>query len=198
MGLSTIVTAVAVFVGTDIDDFIVLAALFLAYRAAGKPTARSIVGGQYLGIAALVAIAAVAAAGLLIVPDRWVGLVGLAPLTLGIVGLVRAARASGGESDSPVVAAGLLSVAAVTIANGADNLSVYIPLFRSIAIAATLVTIAVFALMVAVWLAAAYWLGSHRGVVSIVERFGHWLVPAVFVAIGVTILVRSGVLANLL
>ena len=38
----------------------------------------------------LVAASAVAALGLLVVPDRWVGLLGLVPLTLGIRGLVAA------------------------------------------------------------------------------------------------------------
>jgi cadmium resistance protein CadD (predicted permease) len=87
---------------------------------------------------------------------------------------------------------GLLSVAAVTIANGADNLSVYIPLFRDIGLADTLLTIATFAAMVAVWLAAGFWLGTRRRVVDALERFGRWLVPAVFIGIGVLLLVRLG------
>jgi len=56
--------------------------------------------------------------------------------------------------------------------------------------------VAVFAVMVAVWLAAAFWLGSHTRVVALVERFGHWLVPVVFVAIGALILIRSGPIAH--
>jgi cadmium resistance transport/sequestration family protein len=194
--LSTIGTAVGVFAGTDIDDLIVLTVLFLAARATGKPTKSHIVAGQYLGIAALVAASAIAAIGLLIVPQQWVGLLGLAPLALGARGLVVAARSRDGEHDAQVAAAGLWSVAALTIANGADNLSVYIPLFRTIGLGDSLLTVAVFAAMVAVWLAAGFWLGSHKRVVELVERFGHWLVPVVFVAIGILILIRSGVIAH--
>lgn len=179
---------------TDIDDIIVLTVLFLACRATGVPSMRHIVGGQYLGIAALVAASAIAAAGLLIVPQRWVGVLGLATLTLGVRGLILAAR--DGDPDAPVAAAGLLSVTALTIANGADNLSVYIPLFRTIGLGDSLATIAVFAVLVAVWLAAGFWLGSHKQIVAVVERFRHWLVPIVFVAIGVLILVRSGLIAH--
>jgi cadmium resistance protein CadD (predicted permease) len=83
---------------------------------------------------------------------------------------------------------GPLQVAAVTIANGADNLSVYTPLFRTIGTGGTVLTVAVFAMLVAVWCAAGAWLGSHRRVVAVVERSGHWLVPAVFVVIGAAIL----------
>jgi cadmium resistance transport/sequestration family protein len=192
--LSTIAAAVGVFAGTDIDDIIVLTVLFLASRAAGRPTRAHIVGGQYLGIAVLVAVSAIAAVGLLVVPSHWIGLLGLAPIALGIRGLV--AAATDRDGDAPVAATGLLSVAAVTIANGADNLSVYIPLFRTIGLGDSLVAVAVFAVMVAVWLAAGFWLGSHDRVVALVERFGQWLVPVVFVAIGVVILIRSELVAH--
>jgi len=192
--LSTMVAAVGVFAGTDVDDIIVLTVLFLAGRVAGRPTKVHVIVGQYLGIAALVAVSAIAAVGLLIVPQRWIGLLGLVPIALGIRGLV--AAATNRDSDTPVAAAGVLSVAAVTVANGADNLSVYIPLFRTIGLGDSLLAVAVFAVMVAVWLAAAFWLGSHTRVVALVERFGHWLVPVVFVAIGALILIRSGPIAH--
>jgi len=192
--LSTMVAAVGVFAGTDVDDIIVLTVLFLAGRVAGRPTKVHVIVGQYLGIAALVAGSAIAAVGLLIVPQRWIGLLGLVPIALGIRGLV--AAATNRDSDTPVAAAGVLSVAAVTVANGADNLSVYIPLFRTIGLGDSLLAVAVFAVMVAVWLAAAFWLGSHTRVVALVERFGHWLVPVVFVAIGALILIRSGPIAH--
>ena len=192
--LSTMVAAVGVFAGTDVDDIIVLTVLFLAGRVAGRPTKVHVIVGQYLGIAALVAVSAIAAVGLLIVPQRWIGLLGLVPIALGIRGLV--AAATDRDSDTPVAAAGVLSVAAVTVANGADNLSVFIPLFRTIGLGDSLLTVAVFAVMVAVWLAAAFWLGSHTRVVALVERFGHWLVPVVFVAIGALILIRSGPIAH--
>lgn len=187
--LGTVATAVGVFAGTDVDDIIVLTVLFLAGRVTGRPTRLHVIAGQYLGIAALVAVSAIAAVGLLVVPQRWIGLLGLAPIALGIRGLVGAATDRDG--DTPVTAAGVLSVAAVTIANGADNLSVYIPLFRTLGPRDSLLTVAVFAVMVAVWLAAGFWLGGHKRVVALVERFGRWLVPVVFVAIGTLILIRS-------
>jgi len=188
----TVATAVAIFAGTDIDDLIVLTVLFLAGRATGRPRPRDIVTGQYLGIAALVAASAAAALGLLVIPDRWVGLLGLVPLALGIRGLL-AAR----QQRETVKATGMLPIAALTIANGADNMSVYVPLFRGIGPAASALTIGTFAVMVAVWLALAYWLGSHRRMVEAVERFGHWLVPVVFIVIGLVLIARPiGIFAS--
>jgi cadmium resistance protein CadD (predicted permease) len=142
----------------------------------------------------LVLVSALAAAGLTLVPDRWVGLLGLVPIGLGVHGLIAAIRAGPDDDDPPVTATGVPAVAAITIANGADNIAVYTPLFRTIGVNATAVTVAVFAAMIAVWCAAASWLGSHRRVVAFVERYGHWLVPAVFILIGTVIIAESGVL----
>jgi cadmium resistance protein CadD (predicted permease) len=183
-----IVAAAAVFAGTNVDDLLVLTVLFLAGRATGRPRAWQVWAGQYAGIGALVAVSVAAALGLAAVPDRWVGLLGLVPIALGVRGFVAAARARDGEPATPAVATGVPTVAGVTIANGADNIAVYTPLFRNLGVAGALVTVAVFAAGTAVWCLAGSWLGAHPAVVALVERWGHWLVPAVFVTIGAAIL----------
>ncbi len=196
--LGTVATAAGVFGGTNVDDIIVLTVLFLTGRATGRPRPWQVWTGQYAGIVVLVTVSVVAALGMTIVPDRWVGLLGLVPFALGVRGLVAAIRARGDEEQPlPPVATGVLSVAGVTIANGADNISVYTPTFRTLGVSGTLVTVAVFAALVAVWCAAGSWLGSHRAVIDAVRRFGHWIVPAVFMLIGAVIIVESGVLGRL-
>jgi cadmium resistance transport/sequestration family protein len=195
----TVAVAVGVFAGTNVDDLIMLTVLFLSSRATGRPRPWQIWVGQYAGVGLLVVASAVAAAGLTIVPDRWVGLLGLVPLGLGLRGLVAAVRARGEEEPpASAVASGAVSVAAVTIANGADNISVYTPMFRTIGVTASLVTVAVFAVLVAAWCVAGSWLGSHKKVIEVVERFGHWIVPAVFMLIGAVIVIESGVIGHLL
>ena len=184
--MQAIIAAAGIFIGTNVDDLIVLTVLFLSARAAARPT-RHIWAGQYLGIGVLVGVSLLAALGLTLVPDRWVPLLGLVPLGLGLWGLIGAIR--GGEDDEPPVnAAGALPVAGITIANGADNIAVYTPVFRTMDTFGVVVLVAVFAVLVAVWCAAASWLGSHRRVIDVVSRWGHWLVPLVFIAIGVVIL----------
>lgn len=183
--MGTILAAAGVFIGTDVDDLIVLTVLFLSARAAHRP-AWKIWAGQYLGIAALVTVSLLAALGLTLVPDRWVPLLGLIPLALGLWGLLGALR--GRDDDAPVAASGVLAVAGITIANGADNIAVYTPVFRTMNAVDLVVLLLVFAALVAVWCAAAAWLGSHRRVIAVVDRYGKWLVPLVFVAVGAVIL----------
>ncbi|WP_230690294.1 cadmium resistance transporter [Catellatospora paridis] len=185
---ATLGAAVALFAGTNVDDLIVLTVLFLSSRTAGRPRRWEIWAGQYAGIAALVAASALVAAGLAVVPERWVGLLGLVPLLLGVRALIQTLRSRGDGGPPPAVATTALAVAGVTVANGADNIAVYTPVFRTIGLTDSLLTIAVFAVLVAVWCAAASWLGSHPRVVTAIERYGHWLVPAVFILIGLAIL----------
>ncbi|MEH0842273.1 cadmium resistance transporter [Micromonospora sp. CPCC 205711] len=185
--------AALVFAATNLDDIVVLTVLFVAARGTGRPRPWQIVAGQYLGIGALVAASLVVAAGLLVVPDPWTGLLGLLPIALG----VRALLARTDDDGPPAVVGGLLGVAGVTIANGADNIAVYVPVFRSLDPATGPVFLLVFAALVALWCTAAGLLGGHPRVVRLVGRAGHWLVPAIFIAIGVVILVGSGVLGRL-
>ncbi|MEU8263136.1 cadmium resistance transporter [Micromonospora sp. NPDC048999] len=193
--LGTIGTAVGVFAGTNIDDIIVLTVLFLSAKTSGKPRPWQIWTGQYAGFALLLIVSATAALGLAVVPDRWVGLVGLIPFALGVRGLIAAIRArAGGELPTLAMATGLASVIGLTVANGADNISVYTPVFRTFAMADSLVTVAVFGVGVAAWCLAGSWLGSHERIIGTVQRFGHWIVPGVFMLIGTVIVIQSGVI----
>ncbi|MEU8297443.1 cadmium resistance transporter [Micromonospora sp. NPDC048909] len=185
--------AAVVFAATDIDDIVILTLFFVAARTTGRPRRRQIVAGQYLGIGVLALASAVVAAGLLVVPDPWTGLLGLLPIALGVRALL-----DRDDEQTPAVVSGTLGVAGVTIANGADNVAVYVPVFRALGPADSAVFLLVFVVLIALWCAAGAWLGGHPRVVRLVERAGHWLVPAIFVAIGLVILIGSGVVGHLL
>jgi cadmium resistance transport/sequestration family protein len=198
-GLSgTVATAAGMFAGTNVDDIVVLTVLFLSSRAGGSLRSWQIWVGQYAGVAALVLVSVLAALGLTIVPDDWVGLLGLVLVALGVKELVTAIRAPDEDQETSLAAAsGLVAVATITVANGADNIAVYTPVFRTIGFGPSAVTAVVFAIGVALWCLAGSWLGSHRRIVELVERYGEWLVPAVFIAIGGFIVIESGVLTKI-
>jgi cadmium resistance protein CadD (predicted permease) len=71
------------------------------------------------------------------------------------------------------------------------------PRRRTLRSGAGLITVAVFAAGVALWCATGAWLGSHKKVIATVERVGHWLIPVVFITIGIVILIKSGVTTRL-
>ena len=179
---------------TNVDDFVVLTALFVTVGRGG-PTNRQIVVGQYLGIGALVVVSLVVSIGLASVPDRWIGLLGVVPIALGVRGLVRA-RTVASDGKAAAAVTGVIGVVALTLANGADNVSVYIPLFRQAGAGDSTAYVVVFAVLVGVWCAVARATAGRSPLIAVVERVGHWLVPVLYVAIGIRIIVVSGLLGG--
>ncbi len=180
-------TAVVMFAGTNIDDALVLTALNVAAHSTGAPSHRQIWTGQYLGMAVMVAVSGLGALGLSRIPTTWVGLLGLVPTALGIRLLVKAVRGGDDQSRSPA-ATGLMSVLAPTVAAGGDNIAVYTPAFRIMGPAAFALTLAVFALGTAVWCSACYLLTSRPRSIRLLRSAGTWLVPTVFIGLGLHIL----------
>jgi cadmium resistance protein CadD (predicted permease) len=192
---SLLATAFVAFAGTTIDDLVVLAALFTTNRASGRPNTATIVGGQYAGFAAIVALALLAARGLQVIPEQWIGLLGLVPIGFGLWGLARAW--AGDRDDKPPMASTFPQVVAITFANGADNIGVFTPLFRSMELAGSLAIAAVFLCLIGVWCGIGRVLGTHRAVAGTIGRVSHWLVPAIFITVGASIVVTSGTLTHL-
>jgi cadmium resistance protein CadD (predicted permease) len=184
--------AVLAFAGTTVDDLVILAALFMARSTGGTPPARVIIAGQYAGFAAILAIALAAAAGLRIVPDQWVGLLGLVPVGFGLRELWRLRGA--GQAPRPPLASTIPRIATITFANGADNISVFTPLFRTLHAGGSLLAAALFLALIALWCAAGALLGSRAATAATLGRITRWLVPAVFITVGILILITSGTL----
>jgi cadmium resistance protein CadD (predicted permease) len=190
--------AAGLFAATNIDDMVVLAVLNASSRASGHPKRWHIWAGQYAGVAALVIVSLAAGRGLTLVPERWIWLLGLLPLSLGIRKLMTAIRAHRSGGQAPTAAAnGLPGVIAITIANGGDNLAAYTPVFATIPTGATAVTITVFAAGVALWCLAGSWSVSHHNITQAIQRWGHWIVPAVYILIGLYILHKAGALSRI-
>ncbi|WP_232731656.1 cadmium resistance transporter [Kamptonema formosum] len=77
--ITAIPTGIGAFSGTNIDDLAILR-LFFSQVGAGFRR-RHTVAGQYLGFAARVAASLPSFFGGLILPPRWIGLLGLVPGT---------------------------------------------------------------------------------------------------------------------
>ena len=188
-------TAAGLFAGTNIDDMVVLAVLNVSRRADGRPKAWQIWIGQATGIAALVLVSLLAALGLRLIPAGWIWLLGLVPISLGVRKLIIAIRAHAtGATVSAAVATGLPGVIGLTIANGGDNIAAYTPVFATRTPGAIALTIGVFAIGVPLWCLAGSWLVSHHRITGMIQRSGHWIVPAVFITIGMYVFYKAGVL----
>jgi cadmium resistance protein CadD (predicted permease) len=193
---AVVLTAAVLFAATNVDDIVVLTVLSISSRATGQPRPWHIWAGQYAGLAVLVGVSLAAAAGLALVPLHWLWLLGLLPLGLGLYKLATAIRAHvAGAEAAPATVTGLAGVTGLTIANGGDNLSAYIPVFRTSSAAEITVIIAVFLVAAGLYCLASIGFAGHRVVIRAVQRWGEWAVPVVFILIGFYIFYKTGALS---
>ncbi len=168
---------------------VVLALLSAASMANGRPRRWEIWAGQYAGFAVLLGVSLAAGRGLSLVPEHWLWLLALIPLGMGLVTLIAAIRSlRGGEQPRPPSAGGLLGVAALAVVNGADDVVAYAPVFAEAGPAQTTVTLVVFAACVALWCLIGGLLVRHERITGVVARYGHWILPAAFILIGLYLL----------
>jgi len=178
--LAVLCLSVTTFAATNIDDAFLLT-LFFARRI---PT-RRIVAGQYVGFAAIVGISLIGVWGTLAIPHRWIHFLGVLPLAIGIKRLLQARRTSAEQLQTSTESIG--SIALITLSNGADNISVYVPFFAIGKTNIWLILIA-YAVLVALWCLVGKWLGNHSLILRSVDRWGRWAVPLVFIGLGIYVL----------
>ncbi len=181
MGEAFLASAAA-FAATNLDDLLVLMLLF--GQAEDRLSRRKICLGQLLGIGVLTLVSVAAALGLRMVPEQYVRLLGAVPILLGI----RAWLDRDGDEDAPS-AVGVLSTALLTVANGGDNLGVYIPLLTGFSAGQLALCAGVFAVMTLLWCLLGSRLAALPRVGGFIQRYKGFLVPVVLILLGVSILI---------
>ncbi|HEY9827308.1 MAG TPA: cadmium resistance transporter, partial [Stenomitos sp.] len=88
-------------------------------------------------------------------------------------------------------------VAAVTLANGGDNIGIYVPLFANSTRFELGIMLGVFMAMIALWCFIAQYLARHPWFARPLTRYGHRIVPFVLVGLGIFIFVESGTYESL-
>jgi cadmium resistance protein CadD (predicted permease) len=192
--LSLIGIATAAFISTNIDDFVMLIAIF------ADPTwrANQIVAGQFAGMIALIAVSLAGSLLAIIVPAGWLGLLGLLPIAIGLDRLLR----NKATLDRPLAASGegsgFVAVAVMTVSNGGDNLSLYIPLFSVHTIGDVGLFCVVFLLLTALWCVIAHALVRRRHLAPPMPRWTQAILPYAMIALGGYILAKTDALALVL
>ena len=178
--LGTLSASIATFAATNVDDAFLLT-LFFARRL---PT-RRVVAGQYVGFSAIIGISLIGVWCALAIPHRWIHFLGVLPLALGIRRLLQARPTD--MSQPCATTENVASIALLTLSNGADNISVYMPFFV-MGRANLWLILMVYSMLVAVWCFVGRWLGNHSVVLRSVARWGDWIVPTVFIGLGIYVL----------
>lgn len=185
--MSALAASAALFASTNVDDLILLIALF----AQPLPSTRAIVGGQFLGIGALYGASVVGAISAYALPLPVIGLLGVVPIALGLRGLWLL-RVRGDGEHAVLAPTGWLQVAAITVANGGDNIATYTPWFAAVPAREIFIAGVVFAALTALWCALARTLVAHPSAGAPLRRHGPWLAPVALVLVGAAVLVKTG------
>lgn len=193
--LADVSLAILAFAATNIDDLFLL----VAYFGDARFHPRDVALGQFLGMGALVAASFACALLSLLAPAWAVGWLGLIPVAIGLRLLLGKASGDDDASAGPAVPTrrAALAVAAVCVAHGGDNLSIYIPAFAGLGLASVATWMAVFTAMIGVWCLGAWWLTRHPALEGPIRRFAPQALPWILVGLGVYILTHSGALAAL-
>lgn len=201
MLMQQVITAGGAFMATNVDDIVLLTLLFsrLPHRSRALP----LMVGQVLGFSLLVLVSLLGVLGRQALPQGGLALLGLLPIALGLRRWQQAGAsgadtlpgADGGNASHGLTGAGplaeLLGMAGLTVANGSDNIGVYLPLFAQADRSAVTVTLFTFAAALALWMALAWGLTRNPALAPLLRRYGSALVPAVLIGLGLLILLAT-------
>jgi cadmium resistance transport/sequestration family protein len=206
--IADILTGIATFTATNVDDILILTLFFSKVNTNFRH--RQIIIGQYLGFILLLLVSLPGFFGSLWIPSDGIRWLGVVPVILGISYLLKSETNEKDlkdmetlkTSESPSFSQHLLSpqiygVAAVTVANGSDNIAIYFTLFASSSLERLLTIIVTFLFLVGVWCYLAYKLTHFPAISRILTGYGHTFVPCVLIGLGVFIVKENLLLALL-
>lgn len=204
--VGAIITGITTFAATNIDDLVILTIFFTQINSTLRR--RHIIVGQYLGFTVIIIASLPGFFGGLIVPT-WIGILGLLPIFIGISHLlnrekdenevqavsginISKAKTFLGLSLASLLNPQTYNVAAVTVANGGDNIGIYVPLFANSDLVSLVVILSVFFVLIGVWCYIAYLLTRHPAIAHFLTRYGKIFASFVLICLGIYILIESG------
>lgn len=193
-------TACGTFAVTNIDDIFVLVTFFAESSTSSTLTPLRITIGQYIGFTAIIVVSMIGFGASFLLPTEPIGFLGLLPILLGIWWLFgvlfpskeeppehpTAADVSATGASAAVgmfTVAGMKSifkVASITVVNGADNISTYIPLFSQARGAEIAVYVVTYYILLGVWCLAAFLVMKQKHILRVAQKYARIAVPFLY------------------
>ncbi|OUL26037.1 transporter [Nostoc sp. RF31YmG] len=207
--LGTSIIGISAAIATTFDDNIYLTAFFGKVNHVFRP--KHVICGEFIGFTILVIASLPGFFGGLVLPEAWIGLLGILPIAIGISNLMSR------ENESEIIQDVSLDfkhsvkskrqrnslwatirdpqtyrVSAVTIANGGNNIGIYVPLFASTNLPSLGVILCVCYLTVGLWCFISYNMTRNPLMAPVLARFGRKIFPFVLIWLGLSIMMKSG------
>ncbi|ODG99257.1 transporter [Nostoc sp. KVJ20] len=207
--IGTLFIGISAAFATTFDDNLYLTAFFGKVNHTFRP--KHIIIGEFVGFTALVFASLPGFFGGLVLPEAWIGLLGILPIIIGISHLmsreeeeetlqavsVNFTNSAKKKRQKKSLVATLKDrqtyrVSAVTIANGGNNIGIYVPLFASSNVPSLAVILCVCYLAIGMWCFVSYNLTRNPVMASVMTRYGRKVFPFVLIYLGLSIMFKSG------
>ena len=154
--------------------------------------------GKYVGTVIVIGASLLVALGVAnLIPQQWViGLLGLLPLYLGIKTWIKGEEDEDESEILSIFSSGRfnqvwMSMIFIVLASSADDFSIYVPYFTTLNATEILVSIIVILIMIGVLLYVGYRLAHLNFVSEKIEKYERWIVPIVFIGLGIYIMFEN-------
>lgn len=192
--ITTILTAAAIYVATGIDYLVILILLFSQIK---KGQAKHIWLGKYIGTIIVIGASLLVAFGVTnLIPQQWaIGLLGLLPIYLGIKIWIKGDEDDEGNILS-LFSSGrfnqlFVTVTFIVLSSSADDFSIYVPYFTTLNVTEIIVSIITFLIMIGILLYVGYRLANLDFISEKIEKYQRWIVPIVFIGLGIYIMFEN-------
>ncbi|GAB2028076.1 cadmium resistance transporter [Lactovum odontotermitis] len=198
--MQIIIQTTLLYWGTALDLLLILAILYVKYDKKFHP----LIGlGQMVGSLLLIAVSLMLAFIFKFVPDQWIlGFLGLIPLAFGLKYLFL------GDDDEDEIEEQLekrkgknlfFTVIILAFAScGADNIGLFTPYFVSLSTANVLLSVVVFLVNIIILGFLGKFLAQAKKAHEILEHSSRWIMSAIYIGLGILILVESGTVVKVL
>lgn len=212
--------AVMAFVVTMLDEIFILLALFLDPNISYK----KVVVGQYIGVTIILVISGLSFLFKFIVPEGWIGLLGIIPIYFGIKELIKHYKKTKEEetfvkiNDYEIVTvkeyeeiklkeynfrkffksnSKVFFVTFIAVSNGMDSVGVYAPLFASMTWFAMLSLDVIFLILTGITCILPYFIVRNPIVGKVIRKIGYNLNPYILIGLGLIIFIENETFATL-
>lgn len=177
------------FIGTNLDNLLLLVAMYARYsRQAGTVTA-----GYIFGMLTICFIALLLGETGDYIPLDWLGLLGIVPMTLGVIDLwklfrkpvAETAAGPAGEENRRTI---FSMLASMQLSNGADTIITFTILFAESGDPADYMLVPTFVAMIGVFSGLAYYSVKQEKLGRVLRRYGQYVTPVILILVGFYIL----------
>lgn len=197
-------SSIIAFISTGIDDLFILILHFLTMNEKFKK--EDIFNGYFVGIGTVILISLLTSLGFILLPNHYIGFLGLIPIYMGIHTLFHIKALEIPIIETPTnrytkflgkyINQNVVKVAAVTLANGGDNIGVYFPTFAS-AKHYIFIPIILFIVFAVLWVKLGYKLSEIKINSKRLKKYGYMLIPYILIILGIYIILKNGTLTFL-